>query len=109
EVLEVWASKRPDLLKPWSADRLWEFIATRSAALPAGGLLVGLDGPGPYGGADLVNKRLRGFLNRVGAPDAFTPHGLRHSFVTNLLRAGMPIEMVSELANHPDLSVTMRY
>ncbi len=39
----------------------------------------------------------------------FTPHQLRHSFVTNLLRAGAPIHLVSVLANHSDISITMRY
>lgn len=109
EVLEVWTAKRPDLFEPWTAEKLWGFFVARSAALPPHGLLAGLDGSGPYGGADLVNKRLGRFLAGVGAEGSFTPHGLRHSFVTNMLRMGMPIEMVSELANHSDLSVTMRY
>jgi site-specific recombinase XerD len=39
----------------------------------------------------------------------FTPHQLRHSFVTNLLRAGVPIHLVSVLANHSSIATTMRY
>lgn len=38
-----------------------------------------------------------------------TPHQLRHSFVTNLLRAGVPMHIVTELANHSSPSVTWRY
>ena len=37
---------------------------------------------------------------RGGLHETFTPHQLRHSFVTNLLRAGVPIHLVSVLANH---------
>lgn len=39
----------------------------------------------------------------------FTPHQLRHSFVTNMLRCGVPIHLVSRLANHSSITITMRY
>ena len=38
-----------------------------------------------------------------------TPHALRHSFVTNLLRADVPLHVVASLAGHRDVSTTMRY
>jgi integrase/recombinase XerD len=51
----------------------------------------------------LVNKRFQqwGF--------EFTPHQLRHSFVTNLLRCDVPLHLASRLANHSSIQVTMRY
>ena len=39
----------------------------------------------------------------------YTPHQLRHSAVTNWLRAGIPFYLASRLANHSNPSVTMRY
>lgn len=58
----------------------------------------------------VLNKRLRGILRRCGLPeDTFSPHALRHSFVTNLLRAGAPLHVVSRLASHADVATTMRY
>ena len=36
-------------------------------------------------------------------------HALRHSFVTNLLRADVPLHVVASLAGHRDVSTTMRY
>jgi site-specific recombinase XerD len=39
----------------------------------------------------------------------YTPHQLRHSFVTNLLRSGVPIHLVSRMANHSSTAITMRY
>lgn len=68
----------------------------------------------PPGGVDpqLIYRRLRGWLRVAGVDDAaFTPHQLRHSFVTNLLRPpiNMPIHLVSVLANHSSVSVTMAY
>lgn len=104
EICDVWTQCKPDLVAPHSMDLLWQRLQTLSER-PCGpsGTLVGLTSP------DEVNRLLGRFLGRVGTPRAFTPHALRHSFVTNLLRCSMPIEMVSELANHSDLSTTMRY
>jgi integrase/recombinase XerD len=39
----------------------------------------------------------------------FTLHALRHSFVTHLIRGGVPLTDVKELAGHRDLKTTERY
>ena len=58
----------------------------------------------------MIYRRMRKWFAAVGLPeDAFTPHQLRHSFVTNLLRADVPIHVVSRLANHSSIAITMRY
>lgn len=41
--------------------------------------------------------------------ELWRPHRLRHAFVTNLLRAGVPLHLVSVLSNHSNPSITMRY
>lgn len=103
-VLGVWEAKMPTLLGGWTAEDAWGFLEGLAAKpLGSDGTLLGLRNP------DHVNKLVRAHLERLGTPGAWTPHALRHSFVTNLLRCGMPIEMVSELANHSSLDVTMRY
>jgi integrase/recombinase XerD len=57
-----------------------------------------------------VNRTVRRIVEREGLnPHAFTPHAMRHSFVTNLLRCGIPLHLVSKLANHSQVSTTMRY
>jgi integrase len=59
---------------------------------------------------DQLNKRLMRLLVKCDlAPDAFTPHALRHSFVTQLVQMNIPLHVVSRMANHSSPTVTMRY
>ncbi len=58
---------------------------------------------------DQINRRLGRRLAALGLPGAFTPHALRHSFVTNLLEMGVDLVVVSRLANHSSVAITMRY
>jgi site-specific recombinase XerD len=58
---------------------------------------------------DQLNKRLLRLQQRCGIRQPVTPHALRHTFVTRLLEVGIPLHVVSRLANHSDVSVTMRY
>jgi site-specific recombinase XerD len=64
--------------------------------------LLGWSDPGSFNDA---TTRMAG---RVGAV-SFTPHQLRHSCATNLLRCGVPIHLVSSLLNHRSIDTTMRY
>ena len=58
----------------------------------------------------VLNKRLRKLLVAAELPAGlFSPHALRHTFVTNLLRCGVPIEVVSDLAGHGNIDTTRRY
>lgn len=59
---------------------------------------------------DQINGRLLRAFKRAGmSRQAFTPHALRHSFVTYLLRADVRIEVVAKLANHSSIDITRRY
>lgn len=55
-----------------------------------------------------LNRKLDAICEKVGIPHV-TPHQLRHSTATNLLRAGVPLAMVSRLMNHSSIQTTMRY
>jgi integrase/recombinase XerD len=47
--------------------------------------------------------------NRAGIKKNVTPHGLRHSFVTAALDAGVPLRDVQIAARHSDPRITARY
>lgn len=65
----------------------------------------------PAGDPQVINKRLYLLLDRVGLQEDlwFTPHQLRHSCATNLLRASVPLHLVASLLNHTNTTITMRY
>ena len=59
---------------------------------------------GSRGIQDVVAK-----YGRLAGLDSLTPHMLRHTFCTNLLRGGVDIVTVAKLAGHSDISTTSIY
>jgi integrase len=54
------------------------------------------------------NKKIHQWCDELGIP-RYSPHQLRHSCATNLVRAGVPIPLVSTMLAHADPQTTMRY
>jgi site-specific recombinase XerD len=48
-------------------------------------------------------------LRLAGITQAYSPHSLRHTFATQLLKAGASLEVVKELMGHRSLDVPLRY
>lgn len=58
----------------------------------------------------MLNQQLQRLLRRAKLDEnAFTPHALRHTAVTNLLRCRVPIHVVSDAVGHTDINTTRRY
>lgn len=65
----------------------------------------------PYTCRPLTEFPVRVIVRKVSRASGipFTPHALRHSYITQLLRSGVPLPLVQRYAGHESVETTMGY
>ncbi len=58
---------------------------------------------------DFISKKFKESLRAVNFPEKFHFHCLRHTFITNLIKSGVNINYVKEIAGHSEIQTTMNY
>lgn len=56
-----------------------------------------------------INFLMGEYLKAANIAKHYSPHCLRHTFATQLLNAGVPLEVLKELMGHHSIHVTLRY
>jgi integrase/recombinase XerD len=56
-----------------------------------------------------INVLMDQYLGAAALPRHYSPHCLRHTFATQLLNAGVPLEVLKELMGHHSIQITLRY
>jgi site-specific recombinase XerD len=62
----------------------------------------------PLGRGD-VHWQMKKYLRLAGISKRYSPHCLRHTFATQLLNAGVSLEVLKELMGHRSIQMTLHY
>ena len=89
EMLERWKELRPD----------GEFLFTNIRGKVRGGQVSVRN----------IEKAIKHYAAKAGIPVRVTPHILRHTFATELLRRGVNLRVVQAALGHKNISTTMIY
>jgi site-specific recombinase XerD len=64
---------------------------------------------GPWGAYHRLFETLANAATRAGCSAPVTPHRLRHTYATEMLRLGVGLPALMQLLGHNDIAMTMRY
>jgi len=84
---------RPKLLEKAKSPTSALFISTRGNAMSA----------------DMLRKVFKSVIQKAGLDESLSPHGIRHTFATDLLENGADLRSVQEMLGHASLSTTQIY
>ena len=84
------------------------FILERGADFERLNLVFCQDNGKPIRQDNLVKRHYKPLIEHAALSDTLTLYGLRHTYVTLALQAGVPVKVVSENIGHADIALTLR-
>jgi integrase len=63
----------------------------------------------PWSNPRTFNRHFRAVLGVIDGLEELTPHKARHVFASFMLKAGVPIKLVSEFLGHSSIEITLKY
>lgn len=100
---------RVDRIVYISPDMERELLAWRSRVADASYLFPSRKRKGMPLDRRVVNLVMSKYLRSAGIAKRYTPHCLRHTFATQLLNAGVALEVLKELMGHRSIQNTLKY
>lgn len=58
---------------------------------------------------DYVSKAFKKVLRKCNFPERYHLHATRHTFITNLIKSGVNVSYIKEIAGHSDIKTTLGY
>lgn len=96
-----------EALRAWKT-RQDAFILSRGEKFERIGLVFCQDNGKPIRRDNLVNRHYKPLIEHARLSDGLTLYGLRHTYATLALQAGVPVKVVSENLGHADIALTLR-